>query len=103
METKSIKSLAFKVLEGNHEGNQVETKSFPQGKKEGEKIGKSFSVSFKNDKKQKQPKIESCFECKHKETIQGVGDGCVYLTKGEYQNIWSLLSTLNKCPRGHWN
>lgn len=35
METASLKALAIKVLEGNREGNQQETKSFPRVKNRG--------------------------------------------------------------------
>jgi hypothetical protein len=44
-----------------------------------------------------------CDECKHKKTIPGTGDGCVYKTGGEYHNIWTLLDTMGFCPRGYWH
>ena len=46
METMSFKALAIKALEGNSEGNQQETLSFPRGKQEGKKSTKSFPVKL---------------------------------------------------------
>ena len=93
METKSLKSLAFKVLERNRKGNQEETKSFPIGTNKGSKTPKSFPVNSP----------EFCKSCKHKETIQGVGDGCVYKIEGDYPNVWTLLDTIGECPKKLWN
>jgi len=45
METKSLKALALKVLEGNHEGNSQETSSFPRNKQTGNS-SKSFPVEL---------------------------------------------------------
>jgi hypothetical protein len=33
----------------------------------------------------------------------GVGNGCVYKAEGNYPNIWTLLDTLDLCPRGYLN
>ena len=93
METKSLKTLAYKVLERNRKGNQKETKSFPIGANKGSKTPKSFPVNSPN----------FCKSCKHKEIISGVGNGCVYKTEGDYSNIWTLLDTLDLCPRGYLN
>ena len=45
----------------------------------------------------------SCNGCKHAEHILGVGEGCVYRTSGDYPNIWTLLDSLDECPRGYIN
>ena len=45
METKSLKALALKVLERNHEGNSQETGSFPRNKQTGNS-SKSFPVEL---------------------------------------------------------
>jgi fructose-bisphosphate aldolase class 1 len=46
METISLKVLADKVLQRNSNGNSMETKSFPVGKKEGLKVSQVSQVSI---------------------------------------------------------
>jgi len=66
------------------------------------------SKGFSQDSQDSQPRLlktqkSTCIKCKHKETIPLVGDGCSYRTEGNYTDIWSLLDTLNECPRGYWH
>ena len=80
METKSLKTLALKALEGNHEGNQQETKSFPMRKQDG-KLSKSFPVELPREGNQETPRNEPV-----KATGYGcAGCGCKVYTAAE---IW---------------
>jgi len=65
-----------------------------KSQKSQEATGKTHKVNTKRN---------SCPECKHKETQQPHGDGCVYKTYGTYEDIWTLIDKLDGCPRGKWN
>jgi hypothetical protein len=47
--------------------------------------------------------FSECRKCENKESIEGIGDGCNQAIKGYYKYQWSLLDTLEQCPRGLWN
>jgi hypothetical protein len=82
METTSLKALAIKTLEGNQEGNQQETKSFPRGIQEGNS-GKSFPVEL--------PRVGNQETLKSKPT-KALGYGCAGCGNRMYQAVqaWEL-------------
>jgi hypothetical protein len=90
METMSIKALAIKALEGNHEGNQQETKSFPMRKPEG-KPSKSFPVELPRVGNQETPRSKP---------VKATGYGCAGCGNKNYtqQEIW----TSHRLPEGAW-
>ena len=47
--------------------------------------------------------FSECRKCEHIEHIEPIGNGCNHIVKGYYQYQWSLLDSLEQCPRGYWN
>jgi hypothetical protein len=96
-----ISGLFAESVESRSE-SQVNRKAESQASKakshESQKSQKAFAKTLKIFL----PPI-SCTGCKHAENIPGVGEGCVYRTSGDYPNIWTLLDSLDECPRGYIN
>ena len=101
METISLKALAIKTLEGNQEGNQQETKSFPRGIQEGNH-SKSFPVEL--------PRVGNQETLKKKPT-KAQGFGCSGCGNKIYQAVqaWEISElprtseyTHEHKPVTHW-
>jgi len=91
METISIKALALKALEGNQQGNQKETKSFPMRKPDG-KPPKSFPVELPSARNQGASKTKP---------VKALGYGCAGCSNRIYQAI-EAWQTSELPPSSPW-
>ena len=88
--TVDLKALALEGLKRNKQRNQSATK---------EKKERNSSAIKPTQKLRK----ENCDKCSCLEELPKQGSGCVSKLNGNYQYQWSLLATLEQCPRGYWN
>jgi hypothetical protein len=88
--TIDFKALALKGLKRNKERNRTATKGEKQRNSDTPKVAQKL-------------RQDNCQTCEHTEHIESIGKGCKSIVKGYYQNQWSVLDTLDQCPRGHWN
>jgi len=88
--TVDLKALALKGLKRNRERNQTATKEKKQRNPDAPKVAKKLRMG-------------NCKKSHHHEDLQQHGPGCVHMINGNYQYQWSLLDTLEQCPRDCWN
>ena len=81
-------SLIDGALEGNTKGNSKATNPRKQGNK--------CRVNLL-------PPQKACNTCDHKEHIEPIVNGCNHIIASDYPNQWSLLDSLEQCPRDYRN
>ena len=97
--TVDLKALALEGLKRNKQRNKSATEAPKHCNSTSPNSTKK--VAFK--KQVTKAKKVGCGTCKHREEIPPHGSGCTYKTKGEFPNIWTLLDSLDECPRGYIN
>ena len=88
--TVDLKTLALEGLKRNRERNRTATNEKKQRNLGAPKVTKKL-------------RKENCGKCSHREELPQHGSGCVHKVKGSYAYQWSLLHTLENCPKGCWN